>query len=174
MLASTSSSARINTTANNNSPTQRNKLPRALILDGPSLTNIMENAHAKELLLLFSQRCKAVVCCRVSPNQKKQIVDLIKHGVPGVRTLAIGDGANDVAMIMAAHIGVSVVIVVVIVDDDGIVIFGFQLLSAFTVAKLLAMIAQMLVLLMLPSLSLFQCYLSLLIKAVSFPTMEKY
>jgi phospholipid-transporting ATPase len=31
---------------------------------------------------------------------------LIKKGVPGVRTLAVGDGANDVAMITAAHIGV--------------------------------------------------------------------
>jgi P-type E1-E2 ATPase len=33
------------------------------------------------------------------------MVDLIKSGVPGVRTLAIGDGANDVAMIQEAHIG---------------------------------------------------------------------
>ena len=31
---------------------------------------------------------------------------LVKKGVPEVRTLAVGDGANDVAMITAAHIGV--------------------------------------------------------------------
>ncbi len=35
------------------------------------------------------------------------MVNLIKFGLDGVRTLAIGDGANDVAMIQAAHIGVS-------------------------------------------------------------------
>jgi hypothetical protein len=34
------------------------------------------------------------------------MVNLIKTGLDGVRTLAIGDGANDVAMIQAAHIGV--------------------------------------------------------------------
>jgi phosphoglycolate phosphatase-like HAD superfamily hydrolase len=32
---------------------------------------------------------------------------LVRKGMPGVRTLAVGDGANDVAMISAAHIGVS-------------------------------------------------------------------
>ena len=32
---------------------------------------------------------------------------LVKKGVPEVRTLAVGDGANDVAMITAAHIGVN-------------------------------------------------------------------
>ena len=53
----------------------------------------------RHLLLEFSQRCKAVVGCRVSPDQKREMVNLIKVGVPGVRTLSIGDGANDVAMI---------------------------------------------------------------------------
>merc|ERR1711988_475003 len=33
---------------------------------------------------------------------------LIQNGIPGVRTLAIGDGANDVAMIQAANIGVGI------------------------------------------------------------------
>jgi phospholipid-transporting ATPase len=36
------------------------------------------------------------------------MVHLIKTEVPGVRTLAIGDGANDVAMIQEAHIGVGI------------------------------------------------------------------
>jgi P-type E1-E2 ATPase len=36
---------------------------------------------------------------RVSPDQKREMVNMIKTGVPGVRTLSIGDGANDVAMI---------------------------------------------------------------------------
>jgi magnesium-transporting ATPase (P-type) len=45
---------------------------------------------------------------RVSPDQKREMVHLIKTEVPGVRTLAIGDGANDVAMIQEAHIGVGI------------------------------------------------------------------
>lgn len=82
--------------------------PRALIIDGGSLIYIMADPNAKALLLMFSEKCKAVVCCRVSPDQKREIVDLVRYGVEGVRTLAIGDGANDVAMIQAAHVGVSV------------------------------------------------------------------
>lgn len=62
----------------------------------------------KHHLLQFSQRCKAVVGCRVSPDQKREMVNMIKVGVPGVRTLSIGDGANDVAMIQEAHVGVGI------------------------------------------------------------------
>jgi P-type E1-E2 ATPase len=46
------------------------------------------------------------VCCRVSPSQKADVVRLIKNDDESCITLAIGDGANDVSMIMEAHIGV--------------------------------------------------------------------
>jgi len=88
-----------------------NTLPRALIIDGPSLLNVMEDIEpggAKSWLLRFGNKCRAVVGCRVSPDQKRQMVNLIKTGVPGVRTLSVGDGANDVAMIQEAHIGVGI------------------------------------------------------------------
>lgn len=42
--------------------------------------------------------CKTVICCRVTPLQKAQVVELIKKYKKAV-TLAIGDGANDVSMI---------------------------------------------------------------------------
>ena len=42
--------------------------------------------------------CKAVICCRVTPLQKAQVVELVKKYKRAV-TLAIGDGANDVSMI---------------------------------------------------------------------------
>lgn len=42
--------------------------------------------------------CRAVICCRVTPLQKAQVVELIKKHRRAV-TLAIGDGANDVSMI---------------------------------------------------------------------------
>ncbi|XP_021352123.1 probable phospholipid-transporting ATPase IA isoform X2 [Mizuhopecten yessoensis] len=51
--------------------------------------------------------CKAVICCRVSPSQKAELCNLVKHSVKAI-TLAIGDGANDVGMIQAAHVGVGI------------------------------------------------------------------
>ncbi|CAN0055849.1 unnamed protein product [Ectocarpus sp. 4 AP-2014] len=44
----------------------------------------------------------------MSPDQKRQLVHLIKDNNPGARTLAVGDGANDVPMIQAAHVGVGI------------------------------------------------------------------
>ena len=52
-----------------------------------------------ELLLLDTCcLCQSVVCCRVTPRQKAQVVQLVKTNKQTV-TLAIGDGANDVSMI---------------------------------------------------------------------------
>jgi phospholipid-transporting ATPase len=53
-------------------------------------------------------KCKAVLGCRVSPKQKADIVRLIREARPKAQTLAIGDGANDVNMIIAAHVGVGI------------------------------------------------------------------
>lgn len=39
-------------------------LPRALIIDGPSLLSIMADPNLKSKLLEFSKLCKAVVGCR--------------------------------------------------------------------------------------------------------------
>lgn len=61
----------------------------------------------KHLLLSLAMQCEGVVCCRVSPKQKAQVVKLVKDGL-GVMTLAIGDGANDVSMIQAADVGVGI------------------------------------------------------------------
>lgn len=44
--------------------------------------------------------------CRVTPGQKAEIVRLVKS--MGKLTLAIGDGANDVNMIMEAHVGIGI------------------------------------------------------------------
>lgn len=42
--------------------------------------------------------CEAVICCRVTPKQKGNVVSLVKKYKKAV-TLSIGDGANDVNMI---------------------------------------------------------------------------
>ena len=58
----------------------------------------------KQLFVEMAQNCESVVCCRVTPKQKAQVVKLIKDSLNKI-TLAIGDGANDVNMIQEAHIG---------------------------------------------------------------------
>ncbi|RMC06567.1 hypothetical protein DUI87_16004 [Hirundo rustica rustica] len=57
----------------------------------------------------FSGNCSAVLCCRMAPLQKAQIVKLIKLSKEHPITLAIGDGANDVSMILEAHVGIGII-----------------------------------------------------------------
>ncbi|KAJ9119842.1 hypothetical protein QFC24_005556 [Naganishia onofrii] len=78
----------------------------ALVIDGKSLTFALEKDISKVFLEL-ALMCRAVVCCRVSPLQKALIVKLVKKNEKAI-LLAIGDGANDVGMIQAAHIGVGI------------------------------------------------------------------
>lgn len=47
------------------------------------------------------------MACRVSPKQKQEVVQLVRR-MTGKITLSIGDGANDVAMITQAHVGVGI------------------------------------------------------------------
>ena len=44
----------------------------------------------------------------MSPLQKAEVVRLVRSKVKDSITLAIGDGANDVSMIQAAHVGVGI------------------------------------------------------------------
>ncbi|KAJ5888671.1 hypothetical protein N7495_008712 [Penicillium taxi] len=78
----------------------------ALIIDGKSLTYALEKDMEK-MFLDLAVMCKAVVCCRVSPLQKALVVKLVKRHLKSL-LLAIGDGANDVSMIQAAHVGVGI------------------------------------------------------------------
>jgi P-type E1-E2 ATPase len=48
------------------------------------------------------------MCCRASPFQKSQVVKIIKKFNPRAVTLAIGDGRNDISMLMEANIGVGI------------------------------------------------------------------
>ncbi|KAI9718301.1 MAG: hypothetical protein M1828_006765 [Chrysothrix sp. TS-e1954] len=78
----------------------------ALVIDGRSLTYALEKDMEK-LFLDLAVICKAVICCRVSPLQKALVVKLVKRHLKSI-LLAIGDGANDVSMIQAAHVGVGI------------------------------------------------------------------
>ncbi|KAG7895399.1 hypothetical protein KL906_004270 [Ogataea polymorpha] len=78
----------------------------ALVIDGKSLGFALE-ADLEDLLLEIAVLCKAVICCRVSPLQKALVVRLVKRKKRAL-LLAVGDGANDVSMIQAAHVGVGI------------------------------------------------------------------
>ncbi|XP_038259336.1 LOW QUALITY PROTEIN: phospholipid-transporting ATPase ID-like [Dermochelys coriacea] len=77
-----------------------------LVINGHSLAYALEGNLELELVRTASM-CKVVICCRVTPLQKAQVVELVKKYKKAV-TLAIGDGANDVSMIKTAHIGVGI------------------------------------------------------------------
>ncbi|XP_062937757.1 phospholipid-transporting ATPase FetA-like [Cynocephalus volans] len=77
-----------------------------LIINGYSLVYALEENLELELLRTACM-CKGVICCRMTPLQKAQVVELVKR-YKKVVTLAIGDGANDVSMIKAANIGVGI------------------------------------------------------------------
>ena len=78
----------------------------AIVIDGDSLKLVLEDQLRQKFLLLCKQ-CKSVLCCRVSPSQKAAVVRMVKNGLD-VMTLSVGDGANDVAMIQEADVGVGI------------------------------------------------------------------
>lgn len=78
-----------------------------VVVDGPTLTMIMKDKIFRENFFNIGVLSSSVICCRVSPKQKAEVVGLVKNYGKWV-TLSIGDGANDVPMIMEAHIGVGI------------------------------------------------------------------
>ncbi|KAA8569083.1 hypothetical protein EYC84_000753 [Monilinia fructicola] len=78
----------------------------AIVIDGDSLKLVLDDTLRQKFLLLCKE-CKSVLCCRVSPAQKAAVVAMVKGGLD-VMTLSIGDGANDVAMIQEADVGVGI------------------------------------------------------------------
>uniref|UniRef100_A0A3Q1CF76 Phospholipid-transporting ATPase n=1 Tax=Amphiprion ocellaris TaxID=80972 RepID=A0A3Q1CF76_AMPOC len=77
-----------------------------LVIDGRTLNWALQE-ELKSNFLELTCRCKAVICCRSTPLQKSQVVQLIRDQL-GVMTLAVGDGANDVSMIQVADVGIGI------------------------------------------------------------------
>ena len=80
----------------------------AILVDEKALLTITENEDIANMFLSVAKKAVAVICCRVSPLQKSQVVKLLKNYDKSKITLAIGDGGNDVSMIMEAHIGIGI------------------------------------------------------------------
>lgn len=89
----------------------KENLPKqlAIVINGSTLAWTFDAEHIETQQAFFrlgfiSNSC---ICCRVSPAQKMQVVQLAKSNGKWI-TLGIGDGANDVSMIQEAHIGVGI------------------------------------------------------------------
>jgi phospholipid-translocating ATPase len=78
-----------------------------LTIDGPTLGRVF-HYDLEEPFREICMKCDAVLCCRMSPAQKAQVVRLVKKSKNKPMTAAIGDGANDVSMIQEAHIGLGI------------------------------------------------------------------
>ncbi|KAG5509638.1 hypothetical protein JKF63_06343 [Porcisia hertigi] len=77
-----------------------------VVLDGPALNIAME--HYFEKFLRLSQEVSSAVCCRLTPIQKANVVNMFQKST-GKTALAIGDGANDVSMIQEGRVGVGII-----------------------------------------------------------------
>ena len=77
-----------------------------VVVTGRAMETLLMPSHRENFRALV-MKCKTVVCCRTSKDQKAQMVQLVKEKSK-MLTLAIGDGANDVPMIRKAHLGIGV------------------------------------------------------------------
>ncbi|CDO94169.1 unnamed protein product [Kluyveromyces dobzhanskii CBS 2104] len=79
-----------------------------LVVDGASLAIFENNPTMMSVFIELCTSTDSVICCRASPSQKALIVTNIRLKNKELVTLAIGDGANDIAMIQSADIGVGI------------------------------------------------------------------
>ncbi|XP_015273462.1 PREDICTED: phospholipid-transporting ATPase IG isoform X1 [Gekko japonicus] len=85
-----------------------------LVIDGATLSLILNpsqdscSVHYRNIFQQICLKCTAVLCCRMAPLQKAQMVRMVKNSKGNPITLAVGDGANDVSMILEAHVGIGV------------------------------------------------------------------
>ena len=85
-----------------------NSTPFSILIEAPILAGIFKSVEATKQFLRIALFASTVICCRVSPLQKSQVVKIVKEHNKEAVTLAIGDGGNDVSMIMEAHIGIGI------------------------------------------------------------------
>lgn len=79
-----------------------------VVVDGHTLSQINSSESLSKLFVSLAILVDTVICCRASPSQKASLVSSIRHEVHNAITLAIGDGANDIAMIQEAHVGIGI------------------------------------------------------------------
>lgn len=51
---------------------------KGLLIEGSDLTNILKYKGSRKQLALLSKDCEAVVCCRLLPSQKAEVVKVVR------------------------------------------------------------------------------------------------
>ena len=78
-----------------------------VVVDGQTLAKVEAIPALVARFYSLIIKIDSVICCRASPAQKASIVQAIRAQQPGL-TMAIGDGANDIAMITSSHVGIGI------------------------------------------------------------------
>lgn len=79
-----------------------------VVIDGRTLSSLEEDPTLLSLFIALGVKAHSVICCRASPAQKAKMVSAVRELDSSKVTLAIGDGANDIAMIQSADVGVGI------------------------------------------------------------------
>ncbi|KAI8603190.1 hypothetical protein EDD21DRAFT_334931 [Dissophora ornata] len=79
-----------------------------VVIDGATLGIVEQSSELMALFVELGIRADSVICCRVSPAQKAIVVKTVRARCKHAVTLAIGDGANDIAMIQEANVGIGI------------------------------------------------------------------
>ena len=87
---------------------QQNVEKNILMIDGQTLDVFLSNRGLEEKFFSVATLAPSVCVCRCSPTQKALIVRKINQ-YTGKRTASVGDGGNDVGMILEANVGIGIV-----------------------------------------------------------------
>lgn len=78
------------------------------MIDGQTVDIVLSTKQLEEMFFSIATLAPSVCVCRCSPTQKALIVQKISL-YTGKRTASVGDGGNDVGMILEAHVGIGIV-----------------------------------------------------------------
>jgi phospholipid-translocating P-type ATPase (flippase) len=84
------------------------KADAGIVLDGQTLLHALKSPECRKVIYDLGMVSRSCICARLSPQQKLQLVQLVREQDPKTITLSVGDGANDVPMIYGAHVGVAI------------------------------------------------------------------
>lgn len=79
-----------------------------LIIDGQTLNTLFAYEDILHTFFSLAVRAPCVCVCRCSPTQKADVARYLKHITNGKRIAAVGDGGNDVGMILEANVGIGI------------------------------------------------------------------
>eukprot|EP00923_Selenidium_pygospionis_P054002 GHVN01094025.1.p1 GENE.GHVN01094025.1~~GHVN01094025.1.p1 ORF type:complete len:2168 (-),score=405.55 GHVN01094025.1:378-6881(-) len=80
----------------------------AITITGEALGLALDNEENRKRFFALADLCSTVIACRVTPKQKAEIISEYKRFKSSMVSLSVGDGANDVGMIVTANVGVGI------------------------------------------------------------------